>query len=391
MSSSPYPLRPRASRPLTDFLCLESKDTIDVSAHLVTASLWGLPLAQMRDCAQDPIYHGEGDVATHTNMALSCLVADPYFIAAPSSTRAVLFTATMFHDSAKPDCSKVVDSIIRSPGHSHRGEKLVRRVLWELGVDPLEREKVAQLVRWHQAPYHLSLGPDFLRRLIEISTCVSISDLLALSRADVTGRVASDLADLSSRVNVFASQATVFNCATHPFNFLSDYSRFVYFNQYSSTTNNPFYQSYEPSDTPTLIIMSGLPGSGKSSWAASSSLPVVSLDAIRSRMGLPPARHQLPVVLAAKNELRALLAKRESCVYDATSLTRSLRAEIISIASQYRSNVKIVSVETTKDELWKRNRARGDRALPFKALSSMIARWEPPTLSEASAIEWIYT
>jgi hypothetical protein len=51
---------------------------------------------------QDPIHHAEGDVATHTRMALEALVSLKEFPDLPPERQEVMRLAVALHDVAKP-------------------------------------------------------------------------------------------------------------------------------------------------------------------------------------------------------------------------------------------------------------------------------------------------
>ena len=55
-------------------------------------------LALAKTTPQDPRYHAEGDVWTHTTMVLDELVAMPDYRAASRADRELLFLAALLHD-----------------------------------------------------------------------------------------------------------------------------------------------------------------------------------------------------------------------------------------------------------------------------------------------------
>jgi hypothetical protein len=61
---------------------------------------------EMAACQQEPEFHGEGDVWTHTRMACEALAANSAFRQLPPDECALLFTATLLHDAAKPACTR---------------------------------------------------------------------------------------------------------------------------------------------------------------------------------------------------------------------------------------------------------------------------------------------
>src|SRR3954469_1862637 len=112
-------------------------------------------LAPLEGCPQDPLHHAEGDVWTHTRLAVEALLALPAFRARPPRERAILFVATLLHDIAKPERTREEGGRITTHGHARRGAIRARTLLWQLDAPFVDREQVAALIRWHQVPFFL--------------------------------------------------------------------------------------------------------------------------------------------------------------------------------------------------------------------------------------------
>ena len=100
----------------------------------------------MRGCAQDPVWHSEGDVWIHSRMVCEALLASSEWRALDTRDRAITFGAALLHDVAKPEVTRVIDGRITSRGHSGRGENLARVVLAELGAELAAREEVVRVI-----------------------------------------------------------------------------------------------------------------------------------------------------------------------------------------------------------------------------------------------------
>lgn len=341
---------------------------------------WGFPADELAVCQQDLVHHGEGDVLTHTRMVLESLVASNIWEGADLTRRGVLLLSALLHDVAKPATKSEEDGRVHHRAHAHRGEKMARHLLWRAELAPAERELVCNLIRWHQTPFW-AYERDQPKRLVrEIAETVSTQDQAALARADSSGRLCEDHARLDGSVELFELLAEEAGVEAGPYPFLSDAARFTYFN-----TDRPdeFYVPFEADGRPTLHLCSGLPASGKSTWAASTGLPIISLDAIRRHHGLSHAGPQGEVLALAKEQLRAQLRSGTSVVWDATSSTRQLRAPIIELAVAYGARVEAHHFEVGPELLRQRNQARSaEEQVPTDVLSSMAGRWEPPTSVE---------
>ncbi|MEW6282361.1 MAG: HD domain-containing protein, partial [Candidatus Eremiobacterota bacterium] len=127
-------------------------------------------LRPMRDCPQDPEYHGEGDVWVHTRMVLEALASSGRWRSLPAHERAVVWTAAVLHDVAKPACTRPgPGGRLTSAGHSRRGAIMAREILWRQGAEFALREAVAALIRYHMIPFWVMEREDSLRTLLEVS------------------------------------------------------------------------------------------------------------------------------------------------------------------------------------------------------------------------------
>ncbi|MGE8641999.1 MAG: HD domain-containing protein, partial [Achromobacter sp.] len=134
---------------------------------------------------QDPRYHGEGDVWTHTKMVMEALLALPQYQAADRADQEVVFLAALLHDVAKHSTTVIdpVTGAIGQPGHSRKGAIDARIALWDAGVPFAVREAVCRLIAVHQVPFFALEGsrrgktPEFIVR--ELSWQVDIP-LLAM-------------------------------------------------------------------------------------------------------------------------------------------------------------------------------------------------------------------
>jgi len=312
----------------------------------------------------------------------------PGWQALPPPRRELLLAAAAWHDAGKPACTRVENGRTVSPHHARVGARLAHARLYREGVDPLLRDELCGLVRWHQVPLHaLSDEKDrSLRRVFRASLACRLSDLALLSQADVLGRRSAHATN-DGAPELFLEWARELGCAEAPRTFPSDHSRFVYFAQ----GGDPDRHVHD--DTVCeVVLLSGLPGAGKDTWIGTNlaGWPVVSLDQVRSELEVDPEDDQGALVQYARELCREHLRVRRAFALNATSLVSALRERWIRLFSDYRARVRIVALEVPYAELLRRNRARGKAGLPCKVLESFIDRWEPPALSEAHAVTRIF-
>jgi tRNA nucleotidyltransferase (CCA-adding enzyme) len=152
----------------------------------VVRRLWP-EVAALVDCEQEPEWHPEGDVFTHTGLVLD--EARPLADELPYPRRMTLLLAAIAHDFGKPATTRIEDERIRSRGHEEAGVEPAARFLERLNVRSLAgydvRGQVLALVQYHLAPTHfwnaerrgqlvsagafrrlaMKVEPDLLRRL----------------------------------------------------------------------------------------------------------------------------------------------------------------------------------------------------------------------------------
>lgn len=138
-----------------------------------------------------------------------------------------------------------------------------------------------------------------------------------------------------------------------------------------------------------VIVLWGLPGSGKSTWANTwrnadpQGRRIVNRDTLRYEMfgqynGLTDEQENAITVAEAELADQALRAGQSVCV-DATNLKPEYRAVWIELAGRHGVPHKIVTIDTPLAECLRRNRARaaaGGRFVPEQVIRDMHAAAE---------------
>lgn len=342
---------------------------------------------------QDPIWHAEGDVLTHTGMVCEALTGLASWRALGEPDRETCFLAALLHDVAKPECTREEGGRIVSPGHSRKGQDRVRRLLYRdpawpgARPGPRRREQVAALVRHHGMPLWALEEEDLEFRLRALSLVVPLEWLALVAEADVRGRWAEDREDLLTRVELFREMAREAGCLDAAFPFPSHRSRLAYLR--SEGAGNPCYDPH-PQASCRVTVLSGLPASGKDHWVRSQARgrPVISLDQIREEFGVAPWERQEPVVQRAREQAREHLRAGRDFLWNATNVTRSLRQRVIGLLLDYRAEVELVYLEAPWEEILRRNAER-PRPVPGEVLERLADKLEVPTPGEAHRVVWL--
>ena len=342
---------------------------------------------EMNVVPQDTRYHAEGSVAEHTRMVLEALQQSSAYQTLCTLEKEIIWTSALLHDVEKRSTSvDEREGRVSAKGHARKGEYTARTILYRDCPAPFHiREQIASLVRYHGLPVWLMEKSDSVKKLCEASLRVDTSLLKMLAEADVRGRICEDKNGLLEAVELFEIFCREQDCWSKPREFATDYARFHYFHAEGS------YIDYIPHEQfkCEVTMLSGLPGMGKDYYiqSAGMDMPVVSLDAIRRKYKLSPTDKSANgrVVQMAKEEARTYLRKGQDFVWNATNITRQMRAQLIDLFVDYGAKVKIVYLEQPYHTWRQQNKSR-EYALPESVLDKMLDKLEVPQLTEAHEV-----
>jgi len=170
-------------------------------------------IAALDTTPQDPQWHPEGNVFTHTQHCLDALVAlDAWQSAAPALRRRLML-AVLAHDFGKPATTFVGERSgqhrILSPGHEAAGtaptEAFLRRIGAPLDIAP----HVCPLVKNHLAHHtgQAAFSDSAVRRLARRLAPATIEELLIVMRADHDGRPPLHSAETLARIDALGAKA----------------------------------------------------------------------------------------------------------------------------------------------------------------------------------------
>lgn len=152
-------------------------------------------IARLRGTPQEPEWHPEGDVFTHTQHCVDALASLAEWKSSDAPRRRLLMLAVLAHDFGKP--STTIRGEKRgamrwlSPGHEPAGGPIAKEFLRRIGA-PLELDQQVCALVVHHLVHHHGQGDAYsdsqVRRLARKLAPATIDDLALVMTADSLGR-----------------------------------------------------------------------------------------------------------------------------------------------------------------------------------------------------------
>lgn len=166
-------------------------------AEYLTATGWIVHFPEIGALAgvpQDPHWHPEGDVGTHTMLVVDAAARVAKREGLEGDARAVVLLSALCHDFAKPATTQLRDRDGKmrwtSWGHEAAGGPMARAFLERIGIKSAIVEQVVPIVEHHLASSSVGRDPTprAIRRLAMHLAPASIVQLLHVVEADHSGR-----------------------------------------------------------------------------------------------------------------------------------------------------------------------------------------------------------
>jgi tRNA nucleotidyltransferase (CCA-adding enzyme) len=151
-------------------------------------------IAAMAGVPQEPAWHPEGDVLTHTKLCLDALARLPEWRQSDPVSRRTLMLAVLAHDFGKPSTTVRVERHgaprWMSPGHEEAGGPLAETFLRRIGAPLQLIDWVRPLVVHHLAHHRgqAEFTDSAVRRLARKLAPATIDELCVVMKADHLGR-----------------------------------------------------------------------------------------------------------------------------------------------------------------------------------------------------------
>ena len=337
------------------------------------------------------------DVLSNTQAACERLIGLPEFRSLNDRQRQIVFLACFLHDVGKTLTTKRIKRQWIAPNHDLRGAELARYSLWtdyKLAgtMDTLSfREAVSLLVQHHEKPL---MFQDVLKQgeaeakfhVLSLSSHGILVEDFSLQLLSVLGLAVAKTTDEAEACKRFMETAERAGCLKEPPKFVDETSRFAFLSRKSRDASAVVADDAWGE----IIMMAGLPGTGKDTWIGRNhpELPMISLDEIRKEIHVLPTEPQEPVVSLAYSRAHKFLRSKTPFLWNATNISTDIRNRQLSLFAQYGVAVRIVYLETSVDEQYRRNRNRV-AVVPEEAVTRMRRHLVLPTIHEARRVEYV--
>lgn len=353
----------------------------------------------LRQTQQSPVYHAEGDAYVHTMMVVEALKALPKFQELNELQRHILYVAAMLHDIGKIPTTVFELGDWHTPHHAPTGSRMARELLWkEYGLcgkkELMEvREAICLLIRYHSFPPVAIEQKNARLRLHRMAANgllppdFSIKMLCILCKADMLGRQCIDQQEMLEKIAMCEELAKEEGCYEACYPFPSSHIRRAFLSGREVWKDQELYD-----DTwGEVILMSGLPGTGKDFWIEHNvpHTPMISLDEIRKANKIPSTEEQRRVANIARGQAKEYLRKHQPFVWNATNITIQMRESLINLFETYHAHVRIVYLETEWQTMLERNYSR-EAIVPQPVIEDMLGKLVLPEVYEARNVEWLY-
>lgn len=359
-------------------------------------------LKEFKNTIQDPVWHAEGNVHIHTDMVLEELykIFDQEYTPTEYD-RQILILAAILHDIAKPITTHTCKETgrVKASGHESKGKDYLVFRLINLDIEFSSYRQIINLVGYHQRPKLLVIKDDPDYKYLALTHYFNYELMYWLEMADLRGRTCDDKEDTIMYLDeyLFKTQEILKRVSEDKKSYRpethveSKWSKHLLrTGQINSLLEAPakLYDKLQSDKFFKFVLMCGIPGVGKSTTIKKyySNYQVISMDDIRAEFGSRQDQsNNKQVAVIAKERLKEAFRKKQNVIWDATSIRKDHRAELLTLAENYGAYTELLLLLDTEKNIRKKNSER-QFAVPDSVISKMMSNFQYPTPDEAVSV-----
>lgn len=161
-------------------------------------------LDRLKATQQNPRYHAEGSVFSHTCMVLQQFHDHHQQFELTESEREVIYWSAILHDIGKPSVTHWVNDRWSSRGHEAAGVPIARKfMLSQKDISPSQRQRILSIVRYHSAPLRLGMKKAGIDEYKLLATRTDIRLLGIFVWFDLHGRICDNQTEVHELIEHF--------------------------------------------------------------------------------------------------------------------------------------------------------------------------------------------
>jgi predicted kinase len=422
------------SETLKSFIHKLSKlQPVDLNHYRQTLHNEFAELQHMSNCAQDSVWHTEGNVLAHTQMVMDKVLSEIANNPTLSRKEQIsTYLTALLHDVGKPTTTYALpNNRLVSPGYINVGLPIAKRILFLLKTPFDIQEHVLRLILRQGTAYRMAkrIVPDLTfnginveqKKYFRLASELSLPSLYHFTRANWLGRIGTNIEQTLDLLGVFRSRAehhTLWNSSYYSllntvvtFEDLSKLGvkdskeqkriQYLLFNLTLRGKLQTRKQALEyinnkkeilSPNMAHLYIMVGVPGSGKSTWVENNLPNAVLVSSDKKREELFNDVHcqadNKRVFIECHADLRRALEAGKEVVFDATNTKFNYRNLAVQLAFEYFAHTTIVYFDLPVEIALERNRQRS-RYVSEDIITRFFNELEVPRFTEAQELKII--
>ena len=317
-------------------------------------------------------WHLEGSIWTHTMMVLSFVC---HHANQTTSNYKMLLLAALLHDIGKVHTREIKTDKEKVTFYGHSGVStfIARDLLDQLDPFLTTYQKIytLRLINLHQILFNVNddmsdkSASKFIAKFNQNEDSFLFNDISYLRKADTAGRISIHPGVTTSK-KLEELETTL-----------------LYMNRTATPRVNE--------SLPNAVILVGLPGAGKSTYAKQNfpHYTLISRDAQIENLapGLPYNEafntvDQKEADALYEHHFSTTMGKLQNLVIDKTNLTHKSRMKSITRLQAKRYNVQVIVLMPTLETIYQRNLKRVNKTIPQKVIHRMMTTFEMPFQNE---------